>query len=59
VRTCHLVLPELAGDTLLDEMADAEGDLGDVLGGDGRLDRVVTVGWEDWRVGLVLSVKAR
>lgn len=38
---------ELAGDALDDEVAQAEGDLGDFVGGDGGGDAFVVVDWED------------
>jgi len=38
-----LIFLELARHALLDQAMEADGDLGDIGGGDGRLDRVVDV----------------
>lgn len=47
VRAGDKLRVELDGHALLDQMADAEGDLGNGGGGDGGLDRWVAVDWED------------
>lgn len=46
--TGDLLLLELAGDAFFNQVAETEGGLGDIGGGDGRLDGFVTVGWKDF-----------
>lgn len=47
VRTRDLFHFELAWDTLLDQMPESERNLGHVRRGNGRLDRLMRIGWQD------------